>query len=151
MVIVSQRRGCHGRLSSSMRRECVGRKAEMSTPIVEKEQRLTGRENEDEILGSIVVNIRKQRHGRGVKDIHPSLFADVLKAAITQISEKAIRQPSGLTHIEVLQAVTVIISRGDALMAVDVHARGRVHPAAPNLVPVAQLLSEGGIASQSRL
>src|SRR5262249_32704414 len=118
MVIVSQRRGCHSRLTGSMGREGLRRNSAMPMPILEEEQRLTGREDKDQILRSIIANIRKQRHGRGVKDIPPSLFADVLKAAITQISEKAIGQPSGLTHIEILQAVTVIISHSYALMAV---------------------------------
>ena len=65
--------------------------------VVEEQQRLTGREDENQVLCSIVVDISKQGHGCGIQDIHSSLLADIFKSAVAQIPEKPVGQAALIT------------------------------------------------------
>ena len=114
---------------SSLRRvrelERVGLLAKLAAAFVQKQQRAVGAHH-DHVLTAIIVEIGEERAGRVFQDAQAGRFGDVLKRSVAAVAVEPIGQARRLANVEIIETVVVDVGDRNAVVSVDVDARGAV-------------------------
>ena len=122
----------------------------MTLPVVDEQQRTSARE-QDEILITVVVDVREERLRRAVEHRETCRLGHVLERAVTRIPEQPVGQTVRLRNVEVIQTVTVEIADRHSMVA---HAARREHGVQvrrPEVQTGNELVLKGAIAAQGCL
>ncbi len=132
--------GCmgEGALRRARKAERVSLACEGAVAAVEKEERSSAAHHK-KVLQAVVAEVRKERAGGVVQHADAGLFRHIFKGAITLIAVQPVRQTGRLAYVQVIKAVAIVISRGHAIVAVDVDAARPIQLRAP-LIGTAQQL-----------
>ena len=118
------------------------------SPLIDEEQR-TATTNDQKVLQSAVVEVRKQRARRIIEYGDSGLFRYIFKGPVAAIAIEPIGQSRRLADVEIIKSIVVIITGSHTVVAVHVDTPSSIQDCSPVVGPAKHLALIGLGSAQS--
>ena len=147
VAVVVGHRHRHGRAAQPLRElERVGHAREAAGAVVPEKGRPRAR-GQDQVLVAVVVHVREERLRGVVEDGEARALGHVLEGAVALVAEEPVGEAGRLRDVQVVEAVTVGVTHGDAVVAVRVAGERGVDAGAPGVQGNAELPADVAVST----